>query len=86
MFGEGYTVLVGKGAPYDAEGHTLYDYGMFFLTGDELVVGFSNEDGSAALLIGPTVRDTDFHHYAYVRSGDTHELFMDGGVARIATL
>jgi hypothetical protein len=32
------------------------------------------------VLHGPIVTDTNFHHYAYVRSGNDHKLFMDGVV------
>ena len=75
--------MVGKGA--DNIGTSDAPYAIVFNTGDELVAGFFNGDGSGAALLGPTVRDTDFHHYAYARSGDTHKLFMDGRDATILT-
>ena len=53
-------------------------YFLSFDSTDHLNGGFERADGSNVILIGPTVTDTNFHHYAYVRSGDTHKLFMDG--------
>ena len=29
---------------------------------------------------GPVVDDSDWHHYAYVRHGNTHRIFYDGAV------
>ena len=40
--------------------------------------GFERADGTNVILEGPVVTDTNFHHYAYVRSGNSHKLFMDG--------
>ncbi|MCI0779676.1 MAG: LamG domain-containing protein [Chloroflexi bacterium] len=48
--------------------------------GDHIRAGFEDARGSNVLLIGPTVTDTAFHHYAYVRTGSTHMLFLDGVV------
>ena len=43
---------------------------------------FERADGSNVLLLGPAITDTDFHHYAYVRSGDTHKMFIDGALIK----
>ena len=40
--------------------------------------GFERADGTNVILEGPVVTDTNFHHYAYVRSSNSHKLFMDG--------
>ena len=37
-------------------------------------------------IIGPAVTDTNFHHYAYVRSNDMHKLFIDGVVVKSASI
>ena len=39
---------------------------------------FERANGSNVNLFGPTVTDTNFHHYAYVREGSAHKLFVDG--------
>lgn len=43
---------------------------------------FERADATNVLLFGPTITDTDFHHYAYVRSGDTHKMFIDGALIK----
>ena len=53
-------------------------YGLFFDDGNRLNGVFETADGSNVFVIGPVVTDTNFHHYAYVRMGNTHKLFMDG--------
>ncbi len=45
---------------------------------------FERANGSNVNLFGPTVTDTNFHHYAYVRSNNTHKLFIDGAVVKSA--
>ncbi len=60
-------------------------YTMYFTIEDTLWVGFSRADGERVSMIGPTVTDSSFHHYAYVRSGNTHKLFMDGVVVASGT-
>ena len=47
-------------------------------SGDYLRCCFEDRDGYGIGFIGPQVTDTDFHHYAYVRFGNRHKLFMDG--------
>jgi len=37
------------------------------------------------VLDGPVVKDSDFHFYAYVRSGNTHTLYMDGNLVASGT-
>ena len=51
-----------------------------FSSNDMLGAFFERGDGSNVRLDGPIVTDVNFHHYAYVRSGDHHKLFMDGEV------
>jgi len=46
--------------------------------GDYLSVGFERQDGTDVRFAGPEVTDTDFHHYAYVRFGNRHKMFLDG--------
>ena len=46
--------------------------------GDHLRVVFQRANGFDVNLIGPAVTNTFFHHYAYVRVGITHKLFLDG--------
>jgi len=45
---------------------------------DYLRVGFERQDGTNLRFFGPEVTDTDFHHYAYVRFGNRHSMFLDG--------
>ena len=47
-------------------------------TGDYLWGGFEQSNGSDVFLAGPEVTDSLFHHYAYVRAGSNHKLFLDG--------
>ncbi len=55
-------------------------YWLYF-SSHQVIGGFKRPDGSGNFLIGPAdVTDTNFHHYAYVRSGNTHKLLMDGVV------
>ena len=53
-------------------------YALYFDHTHRLLGGFKRGDGSFVTLEGPKVTDTGFHHYAYVRSGQTHRLFVDG--------
>lgn len=55
-------------------------YVLFIRFDDELSAYFRRGDASYVSLRGPTVTDTDFHHYAYVRNGASHRLLMDGSV------
>ncbi len=59
-----------------ATGDVTYELSF---TGDQLAAGFST-GGAFFGLLGPSVLDSNFHHYAYVRSGNSHKLFMDGAV------
>lgn len=40
--------------------------------------GFERANGSDVFMVGPEVTDTLFHHYAYVRAGNFHKLYLDG--------
>ncbi len=74
------SVLVDKGANLVDSVDQPDAYAMWFSPNDLLVAGFARADGSLVFLVGPVVTDSQFHHYAYVRSGSTHKLFMDGVV------
>ena len=39
---------------------------------------FQRSDASKVSVFAQTVTDSEFHHYAYVRSGSTHKIFVDG--------
>ena len=82
LFGSttGFNVLVEKGAGAIGVVDAPAVYFLNFTASDQLSAGFERANGSNAELFGPTVTDTEFHHYAYVRSGQTHRLFMDGVV------
>ena len=71
-------VMIAKGAGAIGVVDAPDLYFLSFDSTDHLNGDFERADGSNVILIGPTVTDTNFHHYAYVRSGDTHKLFMDG--------
>ena len=79
------SVLVDKGANLVGTADQPDAYAMWFSQDDHLVAGFARADGSLVFLIGPVVTDTQFHHYSYVRSGNTHNLFVDGVVATADT-
>ena len=79
------SVLIDKGANLVASVDQPDAYSMWFSQDDHLVAGFARADGSLVFLVGPVVTDSQFHHYAYVRSGNTHELFVDGIVVRADT-
>ena len=51
-----------------------------FSSSNRLEAFFERDNGSNVRLVGPIVTDINFHHYAYVRGGDHHKLFMDGDV------
>ena len=53
-------------------------FALFFSNNDNIVASFRSDDGSINRFNGPPVTDTEFHHYAYVRSGNTHRLLVDG--------
>lgn len=47
---------------------------------NQIFAGFERADGSNEFILGPVLTDTTFHHYAYVRSGNTHQLFVDSAL------
>ena len=53
-------------------------FDMWFRPGNVVAAGALNTNGEYDIIVGPVVEDSDFHHYAYVRSGNRHMLFMDG--------
>ena len=76
VFGLGFMVTKGAGGIGGVDVPTAFE--IRFNSDDRLRGLFERADGSFELVTGPPVTDTDFHHYAYVRSGSTHELFIDG--------
>ena len=78
VVGSGSPVMIARGAGAIGVVDAPDLYFLSFDSTDHLNGGFERADGSNVILVGPTVTDTNFHHYAYVRSGDTHNLFMDG--------
>ena len=78
-------IMVAKGAGPFGTSDQPVAYALLFGTGDELLAGFQVADGTAYAVLGPVVSDSAFHHYAYVRSGDTHKLFMDGVDVTVVT-
>ena len=73
-------IMVAKGAAsVDGVGVGPSVYLLRFVD-NRLAAGFGQSDGSNVGLLGPAVTDSKFHHYAYVRNGNTHKLFMDGVV------
>ena len=78
LFGGGSPLMIAKGAGTVGVVDAPNLYFLSFDFTDHLNGGFERADGSNVILIGPIVTDTNFHHYAYVRSGDTHKLFIDG--------
>ena len=79
------SVLIDKGANLVGAADRPDAYAMWFSQDDHLVAGFARADGSLVFLVGPVVTDSRFHHYAYVRSGNTHNLLVDGVVATADT-
>ena len=78
-FGE-LSIMVVKGASgIDGAEASPSAYLLRFVN-NRLAAEFGRADGSNAGLLGPTVADSNFHHFAYVRSGNTHKLFMDSAV------
>ncbi len=78
VFLGGNATMVSKGvgfAPVDLP--SVY---VLRFVNDELQGVFERANGTNVVVTGPTVFDNGFHHYAYVRSGNTHTLFMDGFV------
>lgn len=60
-------------------------YVLTFNTFGGLQGGFNSGDGTAKFLpAAPNVTDQDFHHFAYVRSGDTHKMYKNGVEVRSA--
>ena len=45
---------------------------------------FQRSDASKVSVSAQTITDNEFHHYAYVRSGSTHKIFVDGELIKTA--
>ena len=74
------SVLIDKGANFVGAADRPDAYAMWFSQNDHVVAGFARTNGSLVFLVGPLITDSQFHHYAYVRSENTHNLFVDGVV------
>ena len=83
VFGQsGFLVSKGAGAFEGVDAPSAFS--LFFSSGDQLRGLFERDDGSNVFLFGPAVTDSDFHHFAYLRVGQEHALFMDGVVVASA--
>ena len=71
-------LLVSKGAGRIEDVRMPLVFSLLFSRNDVMRASFRMADEPTTTLFGPTVTDTEFHHYAYVRSGDFHKLFFDG--------
>ena len=85
VIGGGYRDMVFKGAGAIAGSDEPTVYGMGFTSDNRLRGFFERANASNVDIIGPTVTDPLFHHYAYVRIGNTHKLFMDGDEVKSET-
>ena len=74
----GYEMISKSGVGEQGNSGDAFD--MWFRRSNVVAAGSLNTTGSYDIIVGPVVEDTDFHHYAYVRSGNRHMLFMDGEV------
>ena len=81
--GNRYMVFKGAGAIAGSDVPTVYALG--FRSDNKLFGIFERANASNVDITGPTVADLLFHHYAYVRVGNTHKLFMDGLEVKSAT-
>jgi ABC-type transport system substrate-binding protein len=80
-FGTSQTLVQkGGGSHGGADAPTVYM--VYFAPGiEQLQATFEQADGTNHFVSGPVVTDGEMHHYAYVRSGNTHMLYFDGEVA-----
>ena len=72
--------MVHKGLGFIGSDDIPTSYSIGFSANDLLSAFFEREDGSNAKIEGPAITDSEFHHYAYVRDGNTHRLLLDGNV------
>ena len=63
-----------------SKGNNPIAYRLAFEPSNNLAGDFEHDDGSDVDIQGPVVSDPEWHHYAYVRNGQTHKLFIDGTV------
>ena len=70
--------LIAKGGGFIGGVDVPTAYLLGFNPSDELRASFELADGSGVDLTAQAVVDDAFHHYAYVRGSNTHELFIDG--------
>ena len=84
MSNGGSQTLISKGAGYIPQDvPTVY---MIRFVDDQLQFVFEPANtGSNQVLNGPIVVDTMWHFYAYIRSGSTHQLFMDNEMVASAS-
>jgi YVTN family beta-propeller protein len=76
-FGPATSHLLAKGAGgiSGVDAPTVYN---FAIGGDNRIsAGFERADGSNVGISGLPITDQGFHHYAYVRSGNSHQLYVD---------
>ena len=75
--------LISKGAGYIPQDEpSVYIYKF---NNDELRFTFERSNGTNVDLNGPFITDSDFHHIAYVRTGNTHKTYVDGFIVNSAS-
>jgi len=72
------SVMIQKGAGMINSKDAPSVFGLQFSESNRLSAFYEGADGESYYLRGPTVTDSEFHHYAYVRTGELNELLMDG--------
>ena len=77
VFDESFHEMISKSGVGE-QGNSGDVFDMWFRPGNVVAAGALNTNGEYDIIVGPVVEDSDFHHYAYVRSGNRHMLFMDG--------
>ena len=73
-----HSVMIAKGSLMHGTADEAVAYALRFDGNNRLASYIERATGSNNSVEGPVVTDSNFHHYAYVRSGTTQKLFMDG--------
>lgn len=79
------TVSVGSWTNVLAKGVNPISYRLAFSPSNHLAADFQHDPGGGDVDIrGPQLGDSLWHHYAYVRNGNTHQMFVDGAIVKSA--